>query len=117
MKILLVEQPDGGSSIGDHAQTIAIKKWLKEQYQGIEVKDFTLRHAPEEILSVLKPDDILMFNSGGNFGDYYGGDEANRQRLILEAKRNKVIILPKTVHFVDEDSVKLQRRCITVTEI
>lgn len=106
MKILLVEQPDGGSSIGDHAQTIAIKKWLKEQYHCIEVKDFTLRHSPEEILSVLKPDDILLFNSGGNFGDCYGGDETNRQRLILEAKRNKVIILPKTIHFVDEDSVK-----------
>jgi pyruvyl transferase EpsI len=107
MRVLLVEQPDGGSSLGDHAQTIAIKKWLKEQYRGVEVKDFSLRDAPDEVLSVLKPNDILMFHSGGNFGDCYGGDEANRQRLILKAKRNKVVILPKTLRFVNEDAVEV----------
>ncbi|PVX27090.1 MAG: hypothetical protein CW716_04085 [Candidatus Bathyarchaeum sp.] len=110
MKILLVEQPDGISSIGDHAQTIAIKKWLKDQYRGVDVKDFTLRDSPDEILSVLEPNDLLMFHNGGNVGDCYGGDEANRQRLILEAKQNKVIILPKTLRFANEDAVEVAER-------
>lgn len=106
MKILLVEQPDGGSSIGDHAQTLAIKKWLKKNYKGIEVLDFTLRDTTEAILSALNPEDILMFHSGGNLGDYYGQDEENRQHLILNAKRNKIIILPKTIRFVNQEAIE-----------
>lgn len=46
-----------------------------------------------------RPGDVVVFHGGGNFGDLHDGPHAMRQRVIKELPKNKIVILPQTIHF------------------
>jgi pyruvyl transferase EpsO len=46
-----------------------------------------------------RPTDVIVFQGGGNFGDLYEGPQQARHCLIQELPKNKIIILPQTIHF------------------
>lgn len=45
------------------------------------------------------PDDVMVFQGGGNFGDIYGPFQSFRERIVKELPNNRVVILPQTIHF------------------
>lgn len=52
----------------------------------------------------LGPSDVLLLQGGGNLGDLYPGPQLFRERCIDELKENRIIILPQTIHFENEES-------------
>jgi pyruvyl transferase EpsO len=48
-----------------------------------------------------KPDDIIVFQGGGNFGDIYGPFQRFRERVIADLPKNRIVILPQSMHFSD----------------
>jgi pyruvyl transferase EpsO len=44
-------------------------------------------------------DDVIVFNGGGNLGDLYEGPQQAREAVIHDLPRNRIIILPQTIHF------------------
>lgn len=55
------------------------------------------------------PSDTLVFQGGGNLGDIYGPFQQFRERTVAISPRNRIIILPQTIHF--EDERKLEHCC------
>ena len=51
-----------------------------------------------------RPNDVVVFQGGGNFGDLYDGPHQARQRVIRELPKNRIVILPQTIHFRSVDA-------------
>lgn len=47
----------------------------------------------------IKPNDVLVFQGGGNFGDLYQLHQAHREDLIQKFKNNRIIVLPQSIFF------------------
>ncbi|KIO49559.1 polysaccharide pyruvyl transferase family protein [Nitrosospira sp. NpAV] len=50
------------------------------------------------------PNDVIVFQGGGNFGDLYDGHQQARHSVIQALPRNRIIILPQTIHFRSKDA-------------
>lgn len=50
-------------------------------------------------------DTVIVFQGGGNFGDLYRGPQQTRERVISKLKGNRIVILPQTIHFEDDDNL------------
>lgn len=53
--------------------------------------------------------DVVVFQGGGNLGDLYGGCQVVREALIPQLQRQRVVILPQSIHFEQEENY--QRCC------
>ncbi|MBR1808755.1 MAG: polysaccharide pyruvyl transferase family protein [Paludibacteraceae bacterium] len=58
--------------------------------------------APENI----KPDDIILFQGGGNFGDLWDAPQQFRMDVVKKYPNNKIIFFPQTVWFEHEEKQK-----------
>lgn len=56
-------------------------------------------------LEWITPDDVIVFQGGGNFGDLYSGMQELRERVALEKPDNRIIILPQTIHFSSNEAM------------
>ena len=57
-------------------------------------------------LNWIKPDDVLIFQGGGNFGDLYAGMQPLREKVAREKPDNRIIVLPQTIHFSSEEAME-----------
>ena len=48
------------------------------------------------------PDEAIVFQGGGNFGDIHEPFQRFRERVVAALPRNRIVILPQTIHFGDE---------------
>jgi len=58
-----------------------------------------------------RPNDVIVFQGGGNFGDIYGPFQGFRERVISELPGNRIVILPQTIYF--ENPSNFKRCCET----
>lgn len=58
-------------------------------------------------------DTILVGLGGGNFGDLYPRYQAHRERIVRDYPRNRVVILPQTIHFTDPKARERSRRVLS----
>jgi pyruvyl transferase EpsO len=54
----------------------------------------------------IKPDDVIVFQGGGNFGDLYAGMQPLREKVAKEKPNNRIIVLPQTIHFSSEAAMQ-----------
>ena len=52
------------------------------------------------------PEGPVLINGGGNFGDMYVGQQGLRERLIRDLRGRRLIQLPQSIHFVDQENVR-----------
>jgi len=102
-KIIYALTPTKGlSNIGDHAQVVAIYKWLKANYPDLPImevdKDECIKQI-EALKSIIQKDDIIFIHSGGNLGDRGIWSETGRRSLIMAFPENKIVVLPQTIYF------------------
>lgn len=50
------------------------------------------------------PNDVIVFQGGGNLGDLYEGPQQARQRVIRALPKNRIVILPQTIHFLSKSA-------------
>ena len=54
----------------------------------------------------LKPETIILFHGGGNFGDVWRKSQKHRLDIIKHYPNNKIIILPQSVFYSDYSLIK-----------
>lgn len=99
-------------NVGDHAQAVAIRRWLDKHFPDLPVIEASDRRAAR-LLPVLqwliRDGDIVFLHSGGNLGDRYPRIENTRRALVAAFPRNRVISLPQTISFSDTDRGRAER--------
>ena len=50
--------------------------------------------------------ETIVFQGGGNFGDLYGPFQRFRERVVAALPRNRIVILPQSIHFVEESNFR-----------
>lgn len=57
-------------------------------------------------LDWIQPDDVVVFQGGGNFGDLYAGMQPLREKVAREKPHNRIIVLPQTIHFSSPEAMQ-----------
>lgn len=94
--------PSTLTNIGDHAQAIAIHKWLKEHWGSLPVLEadkIESQHFLPELKKLITPVDIIFLHSGGNLSDRAQWSESVRRELIEAFPENHIVSLPQTIFF------------------
>lgn len=111
-KVVLIGVPHH-NNLGDHAITIAEKKYIEDNFKGYqynEISEETLEKHLEKCLEKIKKyiddDDILLFHGGGNLGDEYLYIEEGRRRVVQLFPNNTIIFFPQTMHFSNTEKGK-----------
>lgn len=92
----------GVSNVGDHAQTLAIQKYLQDYFPAIEVKQYYRNELSEFLNSDVAQDDLILINSSGDFGDRYPEWHIKRRAILQRFPNNQLIQLPTTVYYKNE---------------
>jgi pyruvyl transferase EpsO len=56
---------------------------------------------------------IVVGLGGGNFGDLYPRYQAHREQVVRDFPRNRLVILPQTIHFADQDGRERTRQLLS----
>lgn len=98
------------NNLGDQAQKICIKEWLKINFHEKKVieipgKPFIFSNKFRKLfLSKIKGEDIIVFQSGYTSTDLH--DDEFVHRFVAEKCVNKIIFFPQTVNFSNENQCK-----------
>ncbi|WP_413505476.1 polysaccharide pyruvyl transferase family protein [Photobacterium phosphoreum] len=63
--------------------------------------------------NIVKPNDVLVFHGGGNFGDIYLVCQKLRENLISRFPNNKIVILPQSIYFRYQVNLKKSSEIIS----
>jgi len=101
------------SNVGDSAI------WLGEYAYLEDRKDLTVRYVCENTaspanFSKIAPEYVILIHGGGNFGDLWPRHQEFRERIIQQYQGNRIIQLPQSIHFQDEQNFE---RCRNVLNI
>ena len=58
-------------------------------------------------------DTIVVGLGGGNFGDLYPRYQAHREQVVRDFPRNRLVILPQTIHFADQNARERTRQLLS----
>lgn len=105
------------NNLGDYAQYLCIKKWVKDnydEYECVELPSEPLHYDFCGLMKLLKqivnPHDIIIFQSGYTSNDYHI-DEKVHHKIVAAFKANVVVFFPQTVKY---NSYKNAKRAATV---
>ena len=84
-------------SVGDHAQTLALEKFLLDYFSDYEIKKFYRDELDAFFNSNVDKDDLILIHSSGDFGDLYSEWHSIRKRIIAAYHENKIVQLPVSV--------------------
>ncbi len=93
-------------NLGDHAIIYAIQKFLEENfknYKVIEIDSFLVKWFINIFKIVIKKDDLIFINGGGFMGSLWPNEEEMVRIVISSFKDNKVIVLPQTIYFSNDE--------------
>ena len=95
----------GLRNLGDQLQHYAIVKWFKYHYPHFEVKNIFYFTAVDELKKIIKPDDVIVFQSSGAMGDVGLVFEKWRLDVCEAFPSNRIIVFPQTVFFQKQENM------------
>jgi len=101
------------ANVGDHAQVVAIRRWLSTHFADLPVIEVDKRQSVlllPALRWLLGPDDLILLHSGGNLGDRGLMSESARRGIIGSFPRNRIVSLPQTIFFSASDRGRRERR-------
>lgn len=117
-RVLLFNSPEH-DNIGDHLISEAELTFINRYFSDcecIEITDIEYLWFHKIISSYIKKEDIIMITGGGYLGSLwlYNG-ELNVRNIITEYPDNKIVIMPQTVFF--EENERGKRECMETVEV
>jgi exopolysaccharide biosynthesis predicted pyruvyltransferase EpsI/nitroreductase len=103
-------------SVGDHAQTLAVQKFLSDHFSDYKVVRFYRDEVDEFFKCKVKSDDLIFIHSSGDFGDLsYSNWHKTRKKMIASFPNVKIVQLPVTVFYrssasFEEDKIFFSNR-------
>lgn len=111
-KIILIGTSEH-SNIGDAAITFGeyefIRKYFSD-YKLIEVSTYEFSDTLPYLENIINSDDLIFLQGGGNLGNKFKTEENVRRVIIENFPNNKIVILPQTIYFTDENELKISKR-------
>ena len=111
--IFIIGSPSHGNS-GDIAIAMAQMKLLKEYFPEANIYDvegnseYFIHY--KAIKRICKPNDLLTFIGGGNFGNQYMIEENIRRHLVEHFPNNKIVMFPQSIYYVNEELGKKEKQ-------
>lgn len=110
-KIFLLGTPWYGN-LGDQAITLGEKYLLQRCFKEYKIIEIPYKIYMGKWIKVfgleIKKSDIIFLQGGGNLGSLYPHEEQLRRDVIKKYKENKIIIMPVSIFFHDNDFGKLE---------
>lgn len=101
-KIFLIGTPWYGN-LGDHAITLGEKFIIKENFPDHKIIDIPYNIYFSKLSKIFRfkiaPSDMIYLQGGGNLGSLYSQEENLRRDVIKKYKRNKIIVMPVSIFF------------------
>ena len=95
--------PPEWHSVGDHAQTLAVQKFLDEHFSDYEVKRFYRSEVDKFFAQKISNEDLIFIQSSGDFGDLRNTGHPIRKTIIASYPDNRIVQLPVSVHYQNSD--------------
>lgn len=90
-------------NIGDAAIAYAELKYLKDilprDYNVVEINQKTMMEYLDVLPYVIDRNSLILMHGGGNMGDEWIKEEADRRKVMSVFKDNRMIILPQTIYY------------------
>lgn len=103
-KVIYIGSPLHGN-IGDHAISISVMNIFKELKQTvIEIPGEWYRLCSDKVKKYINDDDVIFITGGGFIGNLWLNEEEMIIDILRSFKNNKVVILPQTIYFKNDDS-------------
>lgn len=110
-KIFLIGTPWYGN-LGDHAITLGEKFIIKENFPDHKIIDIPYNVYFSKLSKIFRlkinSNDIIYLQGGGNLGSLYPQEENLRRDVIKKYKRNKIIVMPVSIFFHNNDFGKME---------
>src|SRR5262249_9095806 len=90
------------SNVGDSAIWVGTRRWLRGRGAEVVYACDKETYARGPLAARLGRGTILL-QGGGNLGDMWYAHQQFREQVIQAFPENRVIQLPQTIHFFDED--------------
>lgn len=100
-KMVIMATPVHGN-LGDQAIVYAEKKMLRDlfpQKKIIEVSNYVYEKFMIEICSLIKPNDTIILDGGGNLGSLWLKEDDKISNIIDSFKDNKILVFPQTAFY------------------
>ncbi|WP_207655903.1 polysaccharide pyruvyl transferase family protein [Ruminococcus flavefaciens] len=107
-----IDAPEYGN-LGDQAIAYATTCFLTENFADFDVIEIQQSRTAQYINWLkknIKPDDIIVLQGGGNFGNLYPPYEAVRRKIIKTFSGNKIIIFPQSIYYTNDRKGKRELR-------
>lgn len=106
-QIFLIGTPEYGN-LGDQLIAVAELDWLRENYPGYEIKEFTHETLMKDkdcklLLSQIGKNDVIFLQGGGNLNDLYLNCEGIRRRVISACPENKIVLFQQSIFFSETE--------------
>jgi exopolysaccharide biosynthesis predicted pyruvyltransferase EpsI len=90
-------------NLGDQAQAVAMARWLRGQLgiDPIELDKDEYESLAGLLRWIIRSDDLILLQSGGNLGERGVLTERLRRRIIADFSTTPIISLPQTISFSD----------------
>lgn len=85
-------------NIGDLLIMQGTERFFREHQYQVILRASHLNYS-SALVKKIPADATIVLHGGGNFGDLYPVLQAFRERIIADFPKNKIVLLPQTVHF------------------
>lgn len=102
-------------NLGSHAIRYATEKYLEaytekdEAAQLFQVGGWDTVPGIKSLKRVVGPEDVIILQGGGNLGNRYDCEEIFRRKVVRAFRNNRIIILPQTVCYTDDEEGRQER--------
>lgn len=98
-------------NIGDHFISVAEIQFLEKQFSDhniIEINETKVDEFLNRYKNIVKSEDKILIHGGGNLGNEYLHHERLRRKIIKTFSKNKIIILPQTIFFTEDNNGQVE---------
>lgn len=101
-------------NLGDHAIAYVTEKKLQafcddnKEYELFVVDGWSTEEDIKSLKHFISKKDVVVLQGGGNFGNLYSFAEEFRRMVLKAFPDNKIIVMPQTIHYTDDESGKAE---------
>lgn len=110
--IILIGSPEH-DNLGDYAISIAEMKFLNDKFPEYNIVELTSRFFMNHkniVCECVKKKDIILITGGGFLGNLWMDEEKWVREVIKTFKKNKIIIMPQSIYFTEDDDGEKERK-------
>ncbi len=98
------------TNMGDQAQSVCIREWLKKNYPSLFVLELNTTELLKQekwiydyLRKITKENELIFIQSGYNITDIYSEQEHVHRKIIETFPNNKIVFFPQTIFFSDTE--------------